>query len=246
MNSSTLPPASEKAAYVNRMFADIAPRYDLMNRLMTGGQDGAWRREVIHLCQLPPRGRLLDVGTGTGDIAYEARRAHPGLEAIGCDFTFEMMAVGQNKSAKALETGFMPAQTSVEFVQGDGLQLPFADDCFDAVASGFLLRNVTDLNTCLAEQRRVTKPGGRVVCLETSPPQQTILAPLLRFYMLRIIPMLGQFLSPRSSAYQYLPQSAVVFLSPAELAQRMEQVGFRHIVYQRKMLGTVAIHVGTA
>ncbi len=83
-----LPPQEEKARYVNRMFADIAPRYDLMNRLMTGGQDVRWRREVVRLCQLPPRGALLDVGAGTWDIAREARRQHPGILAVGCDFTY--------------------------------------------------------------------------------------------------------------------------------------------------------------
>ena len=110
MNSSPLPPAAEKAAYVNRMFADIAPRYDLMNRLMTGGQDVAWRRQVINLCKLPRGGRLLDVGTGTGDIAYEACRAHPGLEAIGCDFTFEMMAV-----SVTTEPTFLPGNPEALF-----------------------------------------------------------------------------------------------------------------------------------
>lgn len=230
---TVLPSSDEKAAYVNRMFAEIAPRYDLMNRLMTGGQDVAWRREVIALCDLPPQGRLLDVGTGTGDIAYEARRIHPGVQAFGCDFTFEMMAFGQTKAARP-----------VDFVQGDGLHLPFPDDYFDAVTSGFLLRNVRDLDAALAEQRRVTKPGGRVVCLETSPPQQALLAPFVRLHMFKIIPLLGRLLSPRSSAYQYLPQSTAAFPPPQELARRMERVGLRHVYFRRKMFGTVAIHTG--
>ena len=239
---------SEKAEYVNRMFAAIAPRYDLLNRLMTGGRDVAWRQEVIALCELPPKGRMLDVGTGTGDIAYEARRIHAGVEAVGCDFTFEMMAVGQNKvSTLVTSTTQATAVTeTLEFVQADGLHLPFADDYFDAVTSGFLLRNVADLDMALAEQRRVTKPGGRMVCLETSPPPQTMLAPLVRFYMFRIIPLLGWLLSSRSSAYRYLPQSTVVFPRPEELAWHMERVGFRHVFYRRKMLGTIAIHVGVA
>ena len=140
--------------------------------------------------------RLLDVGTGTGDIAYEARRAHPDTEVIGCDFTFEMMAVGQSKKEEGIvRRAGGDAAGGVEFVQGDGLRLPFSDGFFDAVTSGFLLRNVTDMDICLAEQRRVTKQGGRMVCLETSPPPQTVLAPLLRFYMLRIIPVLGQLVA---------------------------------------------------
>jgi demethylmenaquinone methyltransferase/2-methoxy-6-polyprenyl-1,4-benzoquinol methylase len=258
MNSSTLPSSAEKAAYVNRMFAGIAHRYDLVNRLMTGGQDVGWRREVVALCRLPAGGRLLDVGTGTGDIAYEAKRTHQDAEVIGCDFTFEMMAVGRQKGAKrSLRLGGGERTERVEFVQGDGLRLPFADGYFDAVTSGFLLRNVTDVDRCLAEQRRVTKPGGRIVCLETSPPPPTLIAPLLRFYMLSVIPVMGQMFAtgngtsgksirPPDSAYRYLPQSTVAFLQPEEMALQMERAGFRHVFYRTKMLGTVAIHVGAA
>ncbi len=258
MNAPAPVPAAERAAYVNQMFAGIANRYDLLNRIMTGGQDVSWRREVVALCQLPDAGCLLDVGTGTGDIAYEARRAHRHAEVIGCDFTYEMMAVGRKKRAD--HSPLPPiAELSgqVEFVQGDGLHLPFPDGRFDAVTSGFLLRNVTDVDICLAEQRRVTKPGGRIVCLETSPPEPSFLGPLLRLYMLRVIPVLGQLLStgrerperdarPRDAAYRYLPQSAVAFLQPEEIAQKMEQAGFRSVSFKRKMLGTIAIHVGVA
>ena len=258
MNSSTPSPAVEKAAYVNQMFAGIAYRYDLVNRLMTAGQDVNWRREVVALCELPAGGRLLDVGTGTGDIAYEAKRTHRDAEVIGCDFTFEMMDVGRRKRAKHSPRRPALGRTArVEFVQGDGLRLPFDDGYFDAVTSGFLLRNVTDVDTCLAEQRRVTKPGGRIVCLETSPPPPTVLEPLLRFYMLSVIPVVGQLFStgigtkretfrPRDSAYRYLPQSAVAFLQPEDMARQFERAGFRDVSYVRKMMGTVAIHVGTA
>ncbi len=258
MDSAVPPSATEKAAYVNQMFAGIAHRYDLLNRLMTGGQDINWRREVVALCRLPKAGRLLDVGTGTGDIAYEAMRTHRDAEVIGCDFTFEMMDVGRRKRARQPARFCGAGQTGgVEFVQGDGLRLPFADGYFNAVTSGFLLRNVTDVDTCLAEQRRVIKPGGRIVCLETSPPPPTLLEPLLKFYMLSVIPLLGQLFStgigtqgnafrPRESAYLYLPQSTVAFLQPDEMARQIERAGFRHVSYVQKMMGTVAIHVGTA
>ena len=256
MNSAVPPSASEKAAFVNQMFAGIAHRYDLMNRLMTGGQDVNWRREVVAQCGLPESGRLLDVGTGTGDIAYEAKRTHRDAEVIGCDFTIEMMDVGRRKRVQHASNLSSSGSTGhVEFVQGDGLRLPFSDGYFDAVTSGFLLRNVTDVETCLAEQRRVIKPGGRIVCLETSPPPPTLLEPLLRFYMLSVIPVLGQLFStgigtqgnalrPRDSAYRYLPQSTVAFLQPDEMARQFERAGFRNVSYVRKMMGTVAIHVG--
>lgn len=244
---SYLPSPEEKAAYVNRMFAEIAPRYDLMNRLMTGGQDVAWRREIIGLCDLPAHGLLLDVGTGTGDIAKEALRQKPGITAIGCDFTFEMMAVG--RAAGNRNRGILPNPQyplpSPHFSQGDALHLPFPDDTFDAVTSGFLLRNVTNLDAALREQVRVTKPGGRVICLETAPPSQVMLGPAVRFYMFRILPLLGRLISPRGSAYQYLPASTVSFPEPPAVALKMERAGLKNVFYRRKMLGTVAIHVGT-
>ena len=254
MSSPTLPPADEKAAYVNRMFAEIADNYDLANRLITAGQDVAWRRKVIELCQLPVGGRFLDVGTGTGDIAFEAVGNHPDAEVIGCDFTYEMMAVGRKKSERASWRARWEGAGGVEFVQGDGMRLPFADGYFDAVASGFLLRNVTDVDVCLAEQCRVTKPGGRMVCLETSPPPQSALTPLLRFYLFRVIPLLGQLVASGSSAaarshssppYQYLPASTAAFLPPQEMGRRMAQAGLRHVSYLPRMFGTVAIYVGT-
>ena len=255
MNGSDLPPAAQKAAYVNRMFAQIAHSYDLTNRLITAGQDIAWRRKVIELCRLPAAGRFLDVGTGTGDIAFEARRLHPNAEVIGCDFTYEMMAVGRKKSERASWRDLSAGTDGVEFVQGDGMRLPFAGGRFDAVASGFLLRNVTDVDLCLAEQRRVTKSGGRMVCLETSPPPQSALTPLLRFYLFKVIPLLGRLItsaggaanrSPDSNPYQYLSASTAAFLPPQEMGRRMAQAGFRHVSYLPRMFGTVAIYVGIA
>jgi demethylmenaquinone methyltransferase / 2-methoxy-6-polyprenyl-1,4-benzoquinol methylase len=229
-----LPSGEEKAAYVNRMFAEIAPRYDLMNRLMTGWQDQRWRRDVVRLCELPPHGKMLDVGTGTGDIAHGARRQHPAVQVVGSDFTYQMMAVGWRDVSK----------THLPFVQADGLQLPFPDGTFDAVTSGFFLRNVIDMERALCEQVRVTKPGGRVVCLETMPPSQTLLGPLFRFYFFRVVPMLGSLVGQHGRAYTYLPQSTVGFPEPEELARRMEQAGLRNVFFVRRMLGAVAIHVG--
>lgn len=250
-------PAAERAAYVNQMFAGIANRYDLLNRVMTGGQDVNWRREVVALSQLPDAGRLLDVGTGTGDIAFEAKRIHNDAEVIGCDFTYEMMAVGRKKKADHSPVVAAASSAEVEFVQGDGLNLPFPENYFDAVTSGFLLRNVTDADVCLAEQRRVLKPGGRIVCLETSPPPSSFLGPLLRLYLLNAIPLMGRLLStgrsspgmearPRDAAYHYLSQTTVAFQQPEEIVRKMERAGFRGVSFHRKMMGTVAIHVGVA
>lgn len=231
---TVLPALHEKPTYVNRMFADIAPTYDRMNRLMSLGMDQRWRRMVLQRCELPPGGRLLDVGTGTGDIGYEAMALYPGVQAYGADFTYEMMAAGVDK---------VPGRV-LPFAQADTFFLPYADNTFDAVVSGFLLRNVVDRTAAFREQARVTKPGGRVVCLETAPPTNTVLGPLFQLYFFRIVPLLGGLISGHGDAYAYLPQSTVDFPPPPKLKREMERAGLRHVYYQEYMLGTVAIHVG--
>jgi demethylmenaquinone methyltransferase/2-methoxy-6-polyprenyl-1,4-benzoquinol methylase len=230
-----LPSAGDKPIYVNEMFARIAPTYDLMNRVMTGGQDRRWRELLLDLCDLPVQGRLLDVGTGTGDIAAAAKMRSAHLEVVGVDFTYEMMAVGKGE----------PSRRHLPFVQGDTQSLPFADNGFDAVVSGFLIRNVVDRVAVLAEHARVTKPGGRVVCLEITPPENSPLGPLFQFYFFNIVPLLGALISGDAEAYRYLPQSTVAFPAPEELLRLMEQAGLRNVVYQELMFGSVAIHVGT-
>ena len=232
---SVIPSAAERPVFVNRMFARIAPTYDLMNRLMTFGQDQGWRRKLLAACALPPHGKLLDVGTGTGDIAYTALQQYPGASAVGSDFTYEMMAAGVHK---------IPG-LDVPFVQGDTFALPFPDDTFDAVVSGFLVRNVEDRVAAFREMARVTKPGGRVACLEIAPPSNALLEPFFRFYFFRIVPLLGGLVSGDSKAYSYLPHSTVEFPPPPALARIMERAGLHNVVYQEYMIKTVAIHVGT-
>jgi len=224
----------ERATYVRQMFDEIAPRYDLMNRLMTGGRDVAWRRLVVHEAQVPPGGRLLDIATGTGDIALEALRRDDGLHAVGADFALEMMLRGR--------ASHKPGAERLHWMAADTLALPFPDGTFDAVTSGFMLRNVIDVPRSLAEQHRVVKPGGRMVCLEISRPPRNLLSPFYRFYFHRLVPLLGQIVSRNRSAYTYLPQSADEFLSPDELADSMRQVGWHEVRYRELMMGTVAIH----
>ncbi len=233
--SHVLPPAEEKPHFVNRMFARIAPTYDLMNRLMTLGQDQRWRRELLELSNLPPHGRLLDVGTGTGDIGYAALERLPTVRAIGVDFTYEMMAAGVNKTPGL----------QLPFAQADTYHLPFPDGSMDAVVSGFLVRNVVDRTAAFREMARVTKPGGRVLCLETTPPGDTLIGQGSRIYFDTIVPFLGGFISGDREAYTYLPQSTQHFVEPEELRRLMQQAGLHNVVYRLRMFGTVAIHVGT-
>jgi len=232
---SVLPPIEQKAAYVNAMFTRVARNYDTMNRLMTLGQDQKWRREVLALANLPSHGRLLDVGAGTGDLGFETMLRYPTVQAIGVDFTYQMMAAGVEKVAGV----------DLPFAQADTLALPFADGVFDAVCSGFMIRNVVDRVGAFREMARVTKPGGRVVCLETTPPEQGVIAEGSKLYFDYVVPLLGTIMTGDREAYTYLPQSTMAFIEAGELARLMERAGLKNVVYQKLMFGTVAIHIGT-
>jgi demethylmenaquinone methyltransferase/2-methoxy-6-polyprenyl-1,4-benzoquinol methylase len=224
-----------KAGEVRVMFDRIAPRYRLMNFLMTFGRDGAWRRAVVREASLPEGGLLLDAASGTGDIAFEALRQVAGLRAVGADFAVEMMRVGRRRAEGK----------SIAWCAADALTLPFPDAAFDAVTSGYLIRNVTDAVDAFREQCRVVKPGGRVVCLDTTPPARSAMRPLILFTLRRVIPLLGRLIAGDREAYAYLTQSTEGFKTPAELATLMEEAGLADVRCRLFMFGTMAIHVGT-
>lgn len=223
-----------RSAHVNALFARIAGRYDLMNRLMTWGQDRRWRREVIDRAQLPPGGRLLDLGTGTGDLALEALHRDPSLCVAAADFTFEMMRHGRTR----------PGGDSVGWVQADALALPFPDETFDAIVSGYLMRNVGDLSRAWTEQHRVLKPGGRLVCLDTTPPPPGWRGFPVRLYLRLVLPLLGWLIAGDRAAYTYLQSSTERFATAEELAASMQAAGFREVCFRRLMFATMAIHWG--
>lgn len=220
---------NERAKYVQNMFTRIAKRYDLMNRLMTGGQDVRWRRRVIQLARLDNNASLLDLGTGTGDLARDAQSQYPQAKIIAADFTLEMMRVGKKTSP-------------LNFSTADALKLPFHDSSFDAVVSGFLMRNVIDLNQALKEQYRVLKNAGRIVILDTTRPKKNILSPFIWLHMHFVIPTLGGLLTGSRDAYRYLPETTEGFVTAENMAARMAAVGFKKINFQRYMFGTIAIH----
>ncbi len=220
---------------VQDIFTRIAPRYDLMNRVMTLGMDRAWRRFVVRMAALPAGGRLLDIATGTGDIAFEALAQTPDAFVVGADFVPEIMAVGKRR----------PQGGQVCWLTADALNLPFPDAYFDAVTHGFLVRNVIDIPRAFAEQYRVLRSGGRMVCLDTTPPPRNALRPFLTFYLTRIVPLVGMVITGHRDAYTYLPNSTLGFKTPDELAGLMRESGFIDVGYKQFMMNTIAVHWGT-
>lgn len=221
----------ERGEYVQDMFTRIAHRYDLMNRIMTAGQDVHWREQVIQQARLRPNASLLDLGAGTGDLAREALKQQPRARVVAADFTLEMMRVGQLNG-------------SLPWSAADALHLPFRDETFDAIVSGFLMRNVGDIQQALKEQYRALKPGGRIVILDTTKPKRNLLSPFIWLHLHLVIPLAGRLVSGVGEAYKYLPDSTEGFVTAEEMTVRMAAVGFKKINFERLMFGTIAIHWG--
>lgn len=224
-----------KRNQIQAMFGRIAPRYDRMNRLMTFGRDQAWRRLVVQQARVSNESHVLDIAAGTGDIAFEIRRQFPEATVVAADFALPMMQVGKKR----------PSGNLVDWSAADALHLPFSDASFNAVVSGFLFRNVLDIERALGEQFRILKGGGRIVSLDTSPPPNTMLRPFTNFYLRRVIPTVGRMITGDSDAYRYLPESTLAFKTPQELIDLMNKAGFVEVGYRRLMMGTIAVCWGT-
>lgn len=223
---------------VRRMFDRIVPRYDLMNRLMTGGRDEAWRRRVAKLAAASaPDGaaRVLDVATGTGDLAFAIARAGA-AEVVGLDFSEQMIAAARGKAERR--------DGAVSFVVGNAMELPFPDASFDACTVAFGLRNMPDYDAAIASMVRVLKPGGTFICLEMTPFRRPFVGPLFRFYFEKVMPVVGGLLSGSFAAYRYLPRSVDAFPPAHDLADRMRAAGLEDVKYALLGFGTVAIHSG--
>jgi len=234
-----VPAAPSKAEAVRAMFTRIARRYDLMNSLMTGGLHHAWRRRVAGAAAGAPTGPVLDLATGTADLAIAVRARTPGRFVAGADFSEGMLRVGHDK-LRARRVA------RVQLLVGDALALPFRDGAFACVMSAFLLRNLEDLERGLAEMRRVTIRGGRVVTLDIVRPAAPVWGAVFGAYFNHVVPAIGALVAGDRQAYTYLPQSVDRFVTPDELAEMMEKVGLRDVSYQRLGLGSIALHVGVA
>jgi demethylmenaquinone methyltransferase/2-methoxy-6-polyprenyl-1,4-benzoquinol methylase len=231
--SATLPPVADKPRYVAAMFGRIAARYDLMNTIMTVGQDAAWRRVVAQTALSAPHLGLdtavLDVGTGTGKLAQVMQATAPGARVVGVDFTYGMLRV---------------APRSLRLAAADALRLPFSDGEFDAIVSAFVVRNLADVSQGVTEQVRVLRQGGRLVVLETTPGPPGLLRPLYRLFFRRVVPLLGRLIAGDGSAYTYLPESTLAFLEPGRLADLLRQRGMIDVTIRQLALGCVAVISG--
>lgn len=220
---------------IREMFGRISGHCNLTNRLMTFGQDTSWRRCLMQVAALPPGGYLLDVGAGTGNIAREATKPRPRLRVVAVDFTFQMMQLGQSRSGAE----------RVVSCSANALHLPFRYATFDAVASGYLIRNVFDVRQALEEQVVVVKPGGRVVCLDTAPPPPNILRPLVHFYLKVVIPFVGSLITRDRAAHHCMSKSTRAFIQPQELASVMRSIGLQDVSYEQFTLDTQVLYFRT-
>ena len=233
--NGVLPKKEEKASFVRSVFAQIARRYDLLNSLISLGQDSRWRGIAVRHLSLPNGAHVLDLGAGTGALSAAVLEAYPTSRVVASDLTWEMLDVGK-------QAWNFPRQ--IYWVNNDALALPFPAESFDAVVSGFLLRNVADIGIALKEQMRVLRPGGLFVTLDTTRPARNLLWPFVSLHMRGIVPILGKIFAKNATAYRYLQASTENFLSAEELAELLRKAGFREVGFRRLMLGTVAIHWG--
>lgn len=232
------PGALRSGPAIQEMFGRIARRYDVINRVMTGGRDVAWRRMAVGRAlgdRDPARLRVLDVATGTGDLALALSAAGAG-EVAGADFAPPMLHAAKEKDRSAAR---------VAWIVADALALPFRDDHFDACSVAFGLRNMADYGAALREMTRVLSPGGRIVCLELTPLHAPVVATVFGWYFSNVVPVVGGLLSGDRDAYRYLPTSVAAFPSATALARLMDEAGLEDVTFRRLGGGAVALHVGT-
>jgi demethylmenaquinone methyltransferase/2-methoxy-6-polyprenyl-1,4-benzoquinol methylase len=229
---------SEKGERIQEMFDSIAPRYDFLNRVLSLGIDRQWRRFAVRQIKFTDTGRILDVATGTGDVALEiAARTPASVSIVGMDFSTEMVARGKEKIRNS------PFAQRITMEVAPCEAIPFPEDSFDSVTIAFGIRNVVDRLQGLKEMLRVLKRGGRVVILEFSTPRSKLFKALYYFYFLRVLPVIGGLFS-KFSAYQYLPDSVLEFPSREEFKELMARAGFRSSVHHDLTGGIATVYVG--
>jgi demethylmenaquinone methyltransferase/2-methoxy-6-polyprenyl-1,4-benzoquinol methylase len=225
---------------IRRMFGHIAPTYDLLNHLLSFNVDRYWRWRTTRMVPPDGTGPILDLCTGTGDLALAYDRAAAGrVPIVGADFCHEMLERARGKITQA------GAGRRITFVEADAQRLPWPDNVFQIVTVAFGLRNVTDTDKGIAEMVRVTRPGGRVAILEFSRPQSWVFGSAYRFYFRSVLPCIGQFISrSRENAYRYLPESVLEFPDGAALAERLRRQGLVEVRWYPLTFGIATLYVG--
>ncbi len=229
-----------QAYRIKNLFSAIARHYDFLNSLLSLRFDRKWRRETVKVSSVKPTSKVLDVCTGTGELALAyAEKIAPSNSVIGSDFCYEMLVVGKDKVGQQnRQHAFIP-------IEADTLTLPFQDNTFDIISVGFGIRNVSDLKLGIKEMTRVAVPGGRIAILEFTQPINPVFRSIYYFYFTKMLPFIGNCISrSKDDAYGYLPRSVMQFPDCDALKQAMEECGLMDVQYFRKTLGIVAIHVG--
>lgn len=222
----------DKARRVQRMFDGIAPTYERVNRVLSAGRDGYWRRRAVELAGVKGTDEVLDVACGTGDFARTFAAARP-ARVVGSDFSAGMLSFAAQRPAP------------VEWCRADALGLPFADASFDVVSCAFGVRNFQNLDAGLREMRRILRPGGRACILEFTMPRSRVFGGLYLFYFRRILPRLAAVISrDRTGAYDYLPQSVSTFLDAPRMAKSLAQAGFDDVAFTSLTMGVATVYIG--
>ncbi|GAA2027423.1 bifunctional demethylmenaquinone methyltransferase/2-methoxy-6-polyprenyl-1,4-benzoquinol methylase UbiE [Yaniella flava] len=233
MNTHTVA-VDAHGATVADMFDRIADRYDLMNLVMTLGQEPRFIRDTVNAAQLGQAPKVLDIATGTGDLALEAANQRYGAEVYGLDISNEMLEVARSR----------PGGENIVWQTGDAMELPYDDDTFDAVTHGYLLRNVTDIAKTLQEQYRVLKPGGWMTSLEMSPAPRNVVKPFSTAYIKYVVPRLANAITQNPDAYEYLSRTSRGFHTADRIEHMIGEAGFVTSGYKTYMFGTMALHWG--
>ncbi|RJQ56697.1 MAG: bifunctional demethylmenaquinone methyltransferase/2-methoxy-6-polyprenyl-1,4-benzoquinol methylase UbiE [Nitrospiraceae bacterium] len=225
---------------IQTMFSTIAPRYDLLNRVLSLGADSYWRKFAVGRLPKVKNARFLDVATGTCDVALEiVKRFPPDTKVVGVDFSEGMLNLGREKVKKE---GY---QDRIDVRFADVTSLPFEDNTFDASIIAFGIRNVRDYKKGISEMGRVVKSGGKVVILEFTSIQNRFFRTPYRFYITKVLPFIGELISGKKGAYKYLPSSMLEFPGPEEFKRSIEETGLKDVRYYKLTFGIAAVHVGT-
>jgi demethylmenaquinone methyltransferase/2-methoxy-6-polyprenyl-1,4-benzoquinol methylase len=233
----------KSGARVRQMFGEISGRYDFLNHVLSGGTDIYWRWRTVRLIRPSGADPVLDVCTGTGDLAFAWHRKAQGARVVGADFTYEMIEIANDKRDRKLKAD---QHKEVTFLEADTQELPFESDSFQIVSVAFGLRNVSDTHVGLREMTRVCKPGGQVVVLEFSVPRNKVFGAVYAWYFRNILPKIGQLLARNSqAAYNYLPASVSEFPHGQALADIMGECGLTDVKFKPLTFGIATIYYGT-